>query len=174
VLACAFAAVGTAASAAIAAAPIRKLRMVPSSVCFQWRDNARAAMTFRMCGMAAQEPNLMCEPFRPLRVDPPPSKERRTAMKRIALATAAIALLATPALAQYAQPYPGAYVRQTPPAYGQAYGYVPEASYRYAAPYGQFYTGGYSLERDYATEPDPNIRLQLKRDQYNSNGVYLP
>lgn len=92
-------------------------------------------------------------------------------MKKIAFATAAFALLATPALAQYApQPYGNPYVRQAP-GYGPTYGYVPEASYGMAAPFGQFYAGGYSLERDLATEPDPNIRLQLHRDQYNSNGL---
>ena len=84
-------------------------------------------------------------------------------MKKLAIATAAIALLATPAVAQYA----GGYV-QGPAHYGSRYGqpigYA--APYGYALPYGpMFIAPGYSRELDIATEPDPNVRLELRRDQ---------
>jgi hypothetical protein len=84
-------------------------------------------------------------------------------MKNLAIATAAIALLATPAVAQYA----GGYV-QGPAYYGSTYGQPYGQPYGYAAPYASgpmFISPGYSRELDIATEPDPNVRLELRRDQ---------
>ena len=102
-------------------------------------------------------------------------------MKKLAIATAAVAMLATPAMAQFV----GGYV-QAPshsysygPTYGyavpqtysyQSYGYAaPQAygyqSYGYVAPFGTFYSGSYNRDLDIATEPDPSIRAELRRDQ---------
>ncbi|HEY7457239.1 MAG TPA: hypothetical protein VH765_00655 [Xanthobacteraceae bacterium] len=81
-------------------------------------------------------------------------------MQKLAIATAAFALLATPAMAQQAENY----VQAAPSPYGPTYGYG--APYGYAAPYGQAFFGtAYSREFDIATEPDPNVRLELRRDQ---------
>ena len=80
-------------------------------------------------------------------------------MKKLAIATAAVALLATPAMAQYVVE---SYV-QTPSPYGPTYGYG--APLGYAAPLGQTFIPPYSRDLDIATEPDPNVRLELRRDQ---------
>jgi hypothetical protein len=87
-------------------------------------------------------------------------------MKKLAIATAAVAMLATPAMAQFV----GGYVQtQTPShsySYGPTYGYVAPQPYGYAAPFGTFYSGsGYDRELDIATEPDPRIRAELRREQ---------
>lgn len=92
-------------------------------------------------------------------------------MKRIVLATAAAALMATPALAQKIggpPPYSTAQVNEQgvgddiDPRFGsprgQAYGFVGTPGFA-AGPY------AYSYEFDLATEPDPNVRLELHRDQ---------
>jgi hypothetical protein len=85
-------------------------------------------------------------------------------MKKLAIATAAVAMLATPAMAQFV----GGYV-QTPSfsySYGPTYGYAVPQSYGYVAPFGTFYSGSaYNRDLDIATEPDPNVRLELRREQ---------
>jgi hypothetical protein len=85
-------------------------------------------------------------------------------MKKLAIATAAVAMLATPAMAQFV----GGYV-QTPAysySYGPTYGYAAPQAYGYVAPFGTFYSGfAYDRNLDIATEPDPNIRRELRRDQ---------
>ena len=90
-------------------------------------------------------------------------------MKKLAIATAAVAMLATPAMAQYVE----SYVQAAPSPYGPTYGYGAYgptygygAPYGYAAPYGPTFFGtAYSRDFDIATEPDPNVRLELRRDQ---------
>jgi hypothetical protein len=81
-------------------------------------------------------------------------------MRKIAIATAAVALIATPAAAQYVYGS-GQYVAS--PTYGTTY--YPSVR---VAPYG--YIGpNYSRQLDIATEPDPNVRLQLQSDQSSPN-----
>jgi hypothetical protein len=83
-------------------------------------------------------------------------------MKKLAIATAAVAMLATPAMAQFV----GGYVQAPSYSYGPTYGYVTPQPYGYIAPFGTFYSGSaYNRDLDIATEPDPNIRLELRRDQ---------
>jgi hypothetical protein len=83
-------------------------------------------------------------------------------MKKLAIATAAIAMLATPAMAQFV----GGYVQAPSYSYGPTYGYAIPQPYGYAAPFGAFYSGSaYNRDLDIATEPDPNVRLELRRDQ---------
>ena len=90
-------------------------------------------------------------------------------MRKLAIATAAVAMLATPAMAQSADNY--VIHRQTAspsPAYsyGPTYGYAVPQAYGYATPIVTFYSGpAYDRDLDIATEPDPNIRLELRRDQ---------
>jgi hypothetical protein len=80
-------------------------------------------------------------------------------MRKIAIATTAIALITTPAAAQYV--YGTQYVAS--PTYGMTY--YPSVR---AAPYG--YVGpNYSRQLDIASEPDPNVRLQLQSDQSSPN-----
>jgi hypothetical protein len=92
-------------------------------------------------------------------------------MRKLAIATAALALLGTPAVAQYSGGYVQgpAYYGST---YGQPYGYTTGQPYAYTTPYGyatpsgpMFISPGYSRDLDIATEPDPNVRLELRRDQ---------
>ena len=85
-------------------------------------------------------------------------------MKKLAIATAAVAMLATPAMAQFV----GGYVQTTSPAYsyGPTYGYAVPQAYTYPAPFGMFYSGStYNRDLDIATEPDPRIRTELRREQ---------
>jgi hypothetical protein len=83
-------------------------------------------------------------------------------MKKLAIATAAIAMLATPAMAQFV----GGYVQAPSYSYGPTYSYAVPQPYGYATPFGTFYSGSaYNRDLDIATEPDPNIRLELRRDQ---------
>ena len=84
-------------------------------------------------------------------------------MKKLAIATAAVAMLATPAMAQFVGGYAAAPSYGF--SYGPTYGYVQAQPYGYAAPIGTFYSGAYNRDLDIATEPDPNIRLELRRDQ---------
>jgi hypothetical protein len=69
-----------------------------------------------------------------------------------------------------ASPYRGSYA-YAPGSYGGApYAYAPGGAY---AQYDQFYgLGYYSREADIATEPDPNVRLQLRREQNLNEGMY--
>jgi hypothetical protein len=86
-------------------------------------------------------------------------------MRKIAIATVAIALMATPAAAQYVYGTQYGYGTQyvASPTYGTTY--YPSV---HAAPYG--YVGpNYSRQLDIATEPDPNVRLQLQSDQSSPN-----
>ena len=85
-------------------------------------------------------------------------------MKKLAIATAAVAMLATPAMAQFV----GGYVHAPSYSYsyGPTYGYAVQQPYGYAAPFGTVYSGSaYNRDLDIATEPDPSIRAELRRDQ---------
>jgi hypothetical protein len=91
-------------------------------------------------------------------------------MKKLAIATAAVAMLATPAMAQFV----GGYVESPSYSYGPTYsyslgptyGYAVPRAYGYVAPFGTFNSGlAYDRELDIATEPDPNIRAELRREQ---------
>jgi hypothetical protein len=87
-------------------------------------------------------------------------------MKKLAIATAAAAMLATPAMAQFVGGYVAAPSYEYGYSYGPTYGYVQAQPYGYAAPFGTFYAGSaYDRNLDIATEPDPNIRGELRRDQ---------
>jgi hypothetical protein len=68
-------------------------------------------------------------------------------------------------------PYRGSYA-YAPGSYaysGAPYAYGPGGAY---AQYDQFYSLGYTREGDIATEPDPNVRLQLRREQNLNEGTY--
>jgi len=92
-------------------------------------------------------------------------------MRKLAIATAAVVMLATPATAQFVGGYvqAPAYTYSYGPTYGyavpQAYGYAVPQAYGFAAPFGTFAAPAYDRNLDIATEPDPNIRLELRRDQ---------
>jgi len=86
-------------------------------------------------------------------------------MNKLAIvAIAAAAFTAAPALAQSApRAFSGPNLR-TPTPYAGAYGLAPGPS---------FFRGRvYSRERDIATEPDPNVRLELRREQNLNPGIY--
>ena len=84
-------------------------------------------------------------------------------MRKLAIATAAVAMLATPAMAQFVGGYVEAPVYGY--SYGPTYGYAVPRAYGFMAPFGTFVAPAYDRELDIATEPDPNIRLSLRRDQ---------
>jgi hypothetical protein len=96
-------------------------------------------------------------------------------MKRLAIATAAITMMAAPAMAQYVYgPAGEVHVQAGPyafgssvyaPTHGYTYGYSAPA-YGYAAPAPGFgFVGVYDRNLDIATEPDPQIRRELRREQ---------